>query len=71
MPMPASVGDANGDFDYTPCVGKEKVVGFGQNLNFKKYKKNLCQCEMKVCVYFCTEFLMTNKKIMILNQEFI
>ena len=29
MPMPASVGDANGDFDFTPCVGKEKVVGFG------------------------------------------
>ena len=56
MPMPASVGDANGDFDFTPCVGKEKVVVFGQNLNFKKYKKNLCQCEMKVCVYFCTEF---------------
>lgn len=29
MPMPASVGDANGDFDFTSCVGKEKVVGFG------------------------------------------
>ena len=53
MPMPASVGDANGDFDFTPCVGKEKAFGFGQNLSFltKTFKKKLCQCEMKVRIF--------------------
>ena len=28
--MPSSVGDPLGDFDYTPCVGEEKKVGFGK-----------------------------------------
>jgi len=28
MEMPSDVGDPQGNFDYTPCVGEEKLVGF-------------------------------------------
>ena len=45
--MPSSVGDPLGDFDYTPCVGEEKKVGFGKTTwnhwrNIKNNKNDKC-----------------------------